>query len=194
MPVIMKVSRTVASLFFCQSVVVTSGQLQQYRFHSALRAEAIGSPQTSGKASGRLSIFNNAETRERATSRRTPLTSLCVALLTAISFAVAGAQTTTTTLSVTPTSAPNGSVFAMTATVKSGAALMTGGTVTFRDTYNTITQVLGTVQVQSGKWNQGQRSVCSESLAEFGTHSIVATYNAPKTFSNQLIFGCPKHC
>jgi hypothetical protein len=101
-----------------------------------------------------------------------------------LSYAVAGAQTaTTTTLSVNPVSAANGSVFTMTATVKAGAAQMTGATVTFRDTYNSVTQALGTVQVQSAHGTKGN-AVLSQQLGGVGTHSVVATYNGPKNFSN----------
>jgi hypothetical protein len=69
-------------------------------------------------------------------------------------------------------------VFKMTATVKSGSTALTGGTVTFRDTYNSITQVLGTVQVQSANGN----AVLRQQLGGIGTHSIVATFNATKTY------------
>ncbi len=180
MPVIMNVSRTLASLFFCQSVVAAKDQLPQLRFRSALSAEAIGLPQTSGNGDERLGISKNAQPREKTALRRNPLASLCAAFFLVISFAVAGAQTTTTALSVTPASAANGSVFAMTATVQSGATLMTGGTVTFRDTYNT--QVLGTVQVQSANGTKGN-AVLQRELGGIGTHSIVATYNAPTGFT-----------
>ena len=73
----------------------------------------------------------------------------------------------------------------MTATVTTGtpATPLTGGTVTFRDTYNSITQVLGTVQVQSAHGTKGN-AVLQQPLGGIGTHSVVATFNAPKTFSS----------
>ncbi len=107
-------------------------------------------------------------------------------------FAVAGAQTTTT-LSLNPAPVPpatgsvlaNGSVLTMTAQVKAGTALGVG-TVTFRDTYNSITQVLGTVQVQSANGTRGN-AVLRQQLGGIGTHSIVATFNGinsnPTSFS-----------
>jgi hypothetical protein len=103
-------------------------------------------------------------------------------LFVAISCAVAGAQTaTTTTLTVTPTSAANESVFTMTATVQAGATLLTGGTVTFRDTYNSVTHVLGTIQVQSANGGTGKgKAILRQQLGGIGTHSIVATFNATK--------------
>jgi hypothetical protein len=70
----------------------------------------------------------------------------------------------------------------MTATVTAGATPLAGGTVTFRDTYNGMTQVLGTIQVQSANGTIGN-AVLKQELGGVGTHSIVATFNAPKTYS-----------
>ena len=114
--------------------------------------------------------------RGEAAFHRSPLTSLCVALLIVMSYAVAGAQTTATTLSVTPASAGYESAFTLTATVKSGTpatTALTGGTVTFRDTYNGVTLVLGTVQIQSANGT----AVLHKQLGGIGIHSIVATFN-----------------
>jgi hypothetical protein len=114
---------------------------------------------------------------------KSPLTSLGTALFLAISCAIAGAQTaTTTTLAMSPASAANGSVFTLTASVNDGTTALTGGTVTFRDTYNSITQVLGVVQVQSAHGTAGNAVLCLE-LGGIGTHSIVATFNATKANS-----------
>src|SRR6266478_5617966 len=197
MPVIMRTLRGDASLLrFCRSASSAKATwisrwyflpavecvLSRGRLLTALRLEAIGLPQISGYADKTLSISNNARTCGRTSLQRSPLTSLCVALLAVMSYAVAGAQTaTTTTLSVNPASAANGSVFTMTATVKAGATPMTGGIVTFRDTCNSLTQVLGTVQVQSANGTKGN-AVLLRQLGAIGTHSIVATFNAPKTF------------
>ncbi len=107
-------------------------------------------------------------------------------LTAAMSCVVAEAQTaTTTTLAISPTSAANGSVFDMTATVKAGGTALTGGTVTFRDTYNGVTEILGTVQVQSAHGIKGN-AVLQQPLGGIGTHSVVATFNAPKTFSSSF--------
>ena len=104
-----------------------------------------------------------------------------------MSAVLAGAQTTSTVLSIAPTlPAPNGSVFTMTATVTTGtAAPVTVGTVTFRDTYGSVTQVLGTVQVQSanGPIAAIGNAVLRMQLGGIGTHSITATFNGTKTFS-----------
>ncbi|WP_229668952.1 beta strand repeat-containing protein, partial [Edaphobacter acidisoli] len=98
-------------------------------------------------------------------------------------FAVAGAQTaTTTTLTVVPTSTSDGSVVTMTATVKAGATALTGGTVTFKDTYNSVAETLGTVQVQSANGNAGT-AVLKQEFGWVGTHSIIATFNPPSAYA-----------
>src|ERR1700679_1829981 len=134
--------------------------LSQSCFRTTLSPAAIGLLQSSDNADRLPGRSKNAEARAKVALRRRPLTSLCTALFIAMSCAVAGAQTTTaTTLSVTPSSAANQSVFTMTATVKAGTTSPTGGTVTFSDTYsdthNSITHVLGTVQVQSANGTAG---------------------------------------
>jgi hypothetical protein len=191
MPAIMKVSRSTPSLLrFCQSVLSVKPTWNSFWSLAAaaeIRLEAIGMPpQYSGKTDGTSGDSKKAKARGRATLLRSPLTSLCAALLIVMSYAVAGAQTaTTTTLSVTPTSAANESVFAMTATVKAGTTALSGGTVTFRDTYNSITQVLGAVQVQSAHGTAG-KAVLHMELGGIGTHSIVATFNGFKTPTTYL--------
>ena len=71
----------------------------------------------------------------------------------------------------------------MTAAVTTGTSTpLTAGTVTFRDTYGSVTQVLGTVQVQSANGTKGN-AVLRTQLGGIGTHSIIATFNATKTFS-----------
>src|SRR6202012_2470234 len=99
-------------------------------------------------------MFNDAKACGNVARRGKSLTSLCTALMILAFCAVAGAQTTIT-LSVTPASAANGSVFTMTAKVRAGGTALGVGTVTFRDTYNSIAQVLGTVQVQSANGTKG---------------------------------------
>jgi hypothetical protein len=197
MPAIMKVLRgDSSSLRFCRSAssAKTTWSLRRFfliafkcvpsqsRLRTAFCSEAIALPQISGHSDKTLSISNNAKTRGRTSLRKNSLAFLCVALIVVMSSAVAGAQTaTTTTLSVNPASAANGSVFTMTATVKAGATLLTGGTVTFRDTFGSVTQTLGTVQVQSANGTKGN-AVLHQQLGGIGTHSIVATFNAPKAY------------
>ncbi|MCU1248331.1 MAG: repeat protein, partial [Edaphobacter sp.] len=199
MPVISKVLREGAfPLRFCRSASPATATSRSRWFlvaaekcvlwHSGLQtaqpSEATGLPQISGHADETLSFPNDAKPYLRTLLGRGPLRSLCVVLSLAISYAMAGAQTASnTTLSVNPASAANGSVFTMTAIVKAGATSLTGGTITFRDTYGSVTQTLGTVQVQSANGTKGN-AVLHQQLGGIGTHSIVATFNATKAYSN----------
>ncbi|HEU5340294.1 beta strand repeat-containing protein [Edaphobacter sp.] len=98
------------------------------------------------------------------------------------SIATAHAQTaTTTTLVAAPTSTADGTVVTLTATVKAGATALTGGTVTFTDTYNSVTETLGTVQVQSANGTAGN-AVLKQEFGWIGTHSIVAKFNPPSAY------------
>ncbi|WP_409513311.1 MBG domain-containing protein [Edaphobacter aggregans] len=98
-----------------------------------------------------------------------------------MSCGIAGAQTpTTVSLSVTPVTASYGSVVQMTATVTAGATHPSAGTVTFSDTFNTVTHVLGTIQVQSANG----KAILQRELGGIGNHSITATFNAPKTYQS----------
>ena len=147
------------------------------------RSIAIGLPQSSGMLAERLDDSNKPKISGRAVRRRSTLAWVSFALLTMVSYAVAGAQTaTTTTLTVTPATAAYGAALNMTAIVKAGATPLTGGTVTFRDTFNAVTQVLGTVQVQSANGTKGS-AVLVQQLGGIGTHSIVATFNATSSYS-----------
>jgi hypothetical protein len=95
---------------------------------------------------------------------------------------VAGAQSSTiTTLSATPSGTVSGSVVAMTANVSSGGQPVTGGTITFRDTFAGAPQDLGTIQVQSANGTAGMAILTTE-VGGVGAHSIVAIYNAPKAY------------
>ncbi len=107
---------------------------------------------------------------------------LLMVLLMGVISPLAQAQTVTATvLTLSSGSVANGSVLSMTATVSTVSAALTGGTVTFRDTYNNKTQVLGTVQVQSANGTSGT-AVLPQQIGGLGAHSIVATFNAPKTY------------
>jgi len=52
--------------------------------------------------------------------------------------------------------------------------------VTFTDTYNSVTEVLGTVQVQSGNGTQGTAILATE-IGGNGNHNFVANYNGTTT-------------
>ena len=71
----------------------------------------------------------------------------------------------------------------MTATVRAnggGNGPVAGGTVTFTDTYNSVTEVLGTVQVQSANGTQGTAILATE-IGGNGNHNFVANYNGTTT-------------
>src|SRR5258705_7075486 len=96
---------------------------------------------------------------------------------------VARAQSATaTTLSATSAGAVSGSIVTMTANVSSPGQPVTGGTVTFRDTFAGTAHDLGTVQVQSANGTPGSAILKTE-VGGVGAHSIVAIYNAPKAYS-----------
>ena len=96
---------------------------------------------------------------------------------------VAGAQSlTATTLNATSSGAVSGSIVTMTANVSSSGSPVTGGTVTFRDTFAGAAQDLGTIQVQSANGTAGTAILVTE-VGGVGAHSIVAIYNAPKAYN-----------
>ena len=108
--------------------------------------------------------------------------SLAVAFCLFFLSCVAGAQSpTSTTLSATPSGTVSGSIVTMTANVSSSGQPVTGGTVTFRDTFSTASQDLGTIQVQSANGTAGTAILATE-VGGVGQHSIIAIYNAPKQY------------
>ena len=96
---------------------------------------------------------------------------------------IAGAQSpTVTTLTATSAGSVSGSIVTMTANVSSTGQAVSGGTVTFQDTFAGAAQVLGTVQVQSAIGTPGLAVLRTE-VGGVGSHSIVAIYNAPKAYN-----------
>ena len=125
------------------------------------------------------------------TSRQFIVGRLMPVLVGALALGSAGpagwAKNTNTALTVTtnPTPATSGQVVTMTATVTiNGGGTPTGGTVTFTDRYNNgngnITEVLGTVQVQSAAGTQGTAVLATE-VGGNGNHRFQATYNGTTT-------------
>src|ERR1700744_2643560 len=149
MPALIKVSRDAAQPSFCQTVLSapTMGNSRRSFFgvakywfarpgcRASSRSEAIDLLRPASADRRTPGIFNDAKAFGEVARRRNYLASLCMALMFVASYAVAGAQTAIT-LSVTPP--PSGSVYKMTAQVKSDPATLGVGTVTFRDTYNGI--------------------------------------------------------
>ena len=90
---------------------------------------------------------------------------------------------TTTTMDAAAAGTVSGSIVTMTAHVLSAGQPVTGGTVTFRDTFSASTQDLGTVQVQSANGTPGLAILKTE-VGGAGSHSIVAIYNAPRGYAS----------
>ncbi len=108
-------------------------------------------------------------------------------LLTVLALATGGSSAwaispTTTSLFVTPDSPISSAVITMTAQVSSDEFTVAGGTVTFTDTYNGVTEALGTVQVQSQSGAPGTAILKTE-VGGVGTHQFVANFNGIVPFS-----------
>ncbi|MGC2401858.1 MAG: FG-GAP-like repeat-containing protein [Acidobacteriaceae bacterium] len=91
-------------------------------------------------------------------------------------------SSTTTSLFTSPESPSSGSVITMTAQVQSVEFTVAGGTVTFTDSYNGVTEVLGTVQVQSTNGLPGTAILATE-VGGVGNHQFTATYNGTALFT-----------
>jgi len=89
---------------------------------------------------------------------------------------------TTTSLFITPDAPSSGAVITMTAQVSSDEFTVAGGSVTFVDTYNGVSEVLGTVQVQSTNGNPGL-AVLETEVGGVGVHQFVANYLGIVPFS-----------
>jgi hypothetical protein len=70
----------------------------------------------------------------------------------------------------------------MTAQVSAVEFTVAGGTVTFTDTYNGVTEVLGTVQVQSTNGSPGTATLETE-VGGVGVHQFVANYGGTAVFA-----------
>ena len=70
----------------------------------------------------------------------------------------------------------------MTAQVSSDEFTVAGGTVTFTDTFNGVSEVLGTVQVQSTNGSPGL-AILEIQVGGVGVHQLVASYGGIVPFS-----------
>jgi sugar lactone lactonase YvrE len=104
-----------------------------------------------------------------------------LALLTGVPAAWA-ISPTTTSLFITPDEPASGSVVTMTAQVSSDEFTVAGGTVTFTDTFNGVSEVLGTVQVQSTNGSPGL-AILEIQVGGVGVHQLVASYGGIVPFS-----------
>src|ERR1700677_1030852 len=118
--------------------------------------------------------------RRRVTSRQASRGRWMPVLLSALALVAGGpaawaSAATTTTLFTTPESPSSGAVITMTAQVSATEFTVAGGSVTFTDTYNSVTEVLGTVQVQSTNGNPGT-AILEVEVGGVGVHQFVANY------------------
>jgi hypothetical protein len=94
---------------------------------------------------------------------------------------------TSTVLTVAPTSPASGDVISMKAVVTSVGVGVPGGTVSFTDTYNGVTETLGTVQVQDSNGTAGTALLETE-VGGVGNHTFEATYNGDNSFAASSSF------
>jgi hypothetical protein len=128
--------------------------------------------------------------RRRMTSRQVSLGRWMPVLLGALALVAGGPAAlaqgvgagTTTSLFITPDSPSSGAVITMTAQVSATEFTVAGGTVTFTDTYNSVAEVLGTVQVQSTNGNPGT-AVLEVEVGGVGLHQFVANYGGTSVFT-----------
>src|SRR5580658_6118108 len=125
--------------------------------------------------------------RRSVTSKQLSLGRWMPVLLSALALMAGGpaawaSAATTTSLFTTPENPSSGAVITMTAQVSSTEVTVAGGTVTFTDTYNSVTEVLGTVQVQSTNGNPGM-AVLEVEVGGVGVHQFVANYGGTAVFA-----------
>jgi len=118
----------------------------------------------------------------RATRSRWMLVLLSVLALVAGGSSAWAISPTTTSLFITPDAPTSSAVITMTAQVSSDEFTVAGGTVTFTDTYNGVTEPLGTVQVQSLNGAPGTAILKTE-VGGVGTHQFVANFNGIVPFA-----------
>jgi FG-GAP-like repeat/Bacterial Ig-like domain (group 3) len=120
--------------------------------------------------------------RQVFVGRLMPVLLGALALGSAAPAAWARATTTTLTVATNPTPPTSGQVVTLTANVTTNGSGSdpAGGTVTFTDKYLGVTEVLGTVQVQSTNGTRG-RAILATEIGGIGNHSFIATFNGTTT-------------
>jgi hypothetical protein len=124
--------------------------------------------------------------RRRLNPRQISLGRLVPVLLSALALVTAApawALTSTTTSLLTAPDNPNsGAVITLTAQVLATEYTVAGGTVSFTDTYNGVSEVLGTVQVQSTNGNAGT-AILETEVGGVGTHQFQAIFSGTSFFA-----------
>src|ERR1700677_4571567 len=128
-----------------------------------------------------VSLRRRVTSRQASRGRWMPVLLSALALVTGGPAAWASAATATT-LFTTPENPSSGSVITMTAQVSAVEFTVAGGTVSFTDTYNGVSEVLGTVQVQSTNGNAGTAILKTE-VGGVGTHQFQAVYSGTSFFA-----------
>ncbi len=128
-----------------------------------------------------LSFRRRMTPRQVSRGRWMPVLLSALALVTGGPAAWASAATTTS-LFITPDNPQSGAVVTMTAQVSATEFTVAGGSVTFVDTYNGVSEVLGTVQVQSTNGNPGT-AILETEVGGVGVHQFVANYGGTAVFA-----------
>ncbi len=120
-------------------------------------------------------------------SRQVSFGRLMPVLLSALALVTGGPaawalSSTTTSLFTTPDNPSSGAVITMTAQISSTELTVAGGSVTFVDTYNGVSETLGTVQVQSTNGSAGT-AILETEVGGIGNHQFIATYSGTATFA-----------
>ena len=129
-----------------------------------------------------LSVTRRLTSKQTVSGRWLPMLLGAFALVTSASSAW-GASATTITLFTTPDNPASGAVLTMTAQVSATATPVGGGSVTFVDTFNGVSETLGTVQVEAISSGSAGQAILQTEVGGVGQHSFVATYSGTGTFS-----------
>src|ERR1700728_5070876 len=134
-----------------------------------------------------MSQFPITPLGRRITSKLVSFSRWMPVLLSAFAWVAGGpaawaTASTTTSLFTTPDNPSSGAVITMTAQVSATEFTVAGGSVTFTDTYNSVTEVLGTVQVQSTNGNPGT-AILEVEVGGVGVHQFTANYGGTAVFA-----------
>ena len=134
-----------------------------------------------------VALKRRTTSRQFIVGRLMPVLLGALALGNAVPAAWAKGTATALTVATNPMPPASGQVVTLTANVTiSGGGTPASGNVTFTDTYDSgngsgnVTEVLGTVQVQSASGTQGTAILATE-IGGNGNHNFIATYNGTTT-------------
>ncbi len=129
-----------------------------------------------------VALRRRLNSRQISLGRLVPVLLSALALVTTAPAAWAALTPTTTTLLTAPDNPNSGAVITLTAQVLATEYTVAGGTVSFTDTYNGVSEVLGTVQVQSTNGNAGT-AILETEVGGVGTHQFQAIYSGTSFFA-----------